>query len=291
MKYVRWQAIRASELTATKSPPHVMVSHLFLQPSTHIFLPAKCYPSPTAGFKYHLLQIGTRGSEFLTRCFEKKDPKLFSQTAYITFHGLINNIDIKATSSTKFTCKGILRQVFIRGDRRKFRQSIGIFDPALRTVAPLTFSLVLLSSPFPLSQYSRYRQCSAGRGQEVLSPVGDHILQKFITPYLTRFITNKIARPFQIKSQVSIQLISPCNIPSHTWERESSLQNSFQQHKINRTVYFNLIFVSRRCLKIFSFIIIVPDPEFLERFSPKNTGGGLIGKSTTYSSRARAALL
>jgi hypothetical protein len=74
---------------------------------------------------------------------------------------------------------------------------------ALGTVAFLTFSLVQLSSlptPFPVSKCSIYRQCVAGRGWGMLSPVGDHILQEFNTLYLTRFRTYKIARPPQTKT-------------------------------------------------------------------------------------------
>jgi hypothetical protein len=36
---------------------------------------------------------------------------------------------------------------------------VGIFDPALKTVAPPTLSLVQLPPPFPVSKYSIYRQC------------------------------------------------------------------------------------------------------------------------------------
>jgi len=60
---------------------------------------------------------------------------------------------------------------------------VAIFDPALRTIASLTFSLVHFTHPSPLPkikvQYSIYRQCVAGRGGVVLSCVGDHILQEF----------------------------------------------------------------------------------------------------------------
>jgi hypothetical protein len=55
---------------------------------------------------------------------------------------------------------------------------VGIFNPALRTVAPLTSSLVQLSLPLSVSKYSVYGQCGAWRGQGVLSPSGDYILNK-----------------------------------------------------------------------------------------------------------------
>jgi hypothetical protein len=48
---------------------------------------------------------------------------------------------------------------------------------------------------FPVSKYSIYRQCVAGRGWGLLSTVGDHILQKFNTLYQTRFRIYKNARP------------------------------------------------------------------------------------------------
>jgi hypothetical protein len=50
---------------------------------------------------------------------------------------------------------------------------VGIFDPALRTVAPLTFSLVQ-PPPLSVSKYSIYEHCVAGRGRGVLSPGGDY---------------------------------------------------------------------------------------------------------------------
>jgi hypothetical protein len=75
---------------------------------------------------------------------------------------------------------------------------VGIFDPALLTVAPLTFSLAHLppSSARSLCQGTVYTDSEwLGGGDGVLSPVGDHILQEFNTLYLTRFGTYKIARP------------------------------------------------------------------------------------------------
>ncbi len=81
---------------------------------------------------------------------------------------------------------------------------VGIFDPALWTVALLAFSLVLLPPPtpppFPKSKYSIYRQCVAGRVEGALSSVEDHILQEFNTLFLTRFRTYKFALPPQTKT-------------------------------------------------------------------------------------------
>ncbi len=98
----------------------------------------------------------------------------------------------------KFTCKGTWRQVLIRVYRQE-TQSVMLdfwyFDPALWTIAPLTFSLIHLPpSPFPVSKYmyTVYRQCVSGRRWGVLSCVGDHFRQVL---YLTRFRTYKIARP------------------------------------------------------------------------------------------------
>jgi hypothetical protein len=56
---------------------------------------------------------------------------------------------------------------------------VGIFDPALITVAFLTFSLVQPPPPVPVSKYSICRQCVAGGGWWALSPVRDHIPQEF----------------------------------------------------------------------------------------------------------------
>jgi hypothetical protein len=74
---------------------------------------------------------------------------------------------------------------------------VGNFDPALGTVAPLTLSLVQLSSLHTsLCQSTAYTDSVwLGEGGEALSPVGDHILLEFNTLYLTKFRTYKIARP------------------------------------------------------------------------------------------------
>ncbi len=67
------------------------------------------------------------------------------------YHGP-NNYRTKAKCRhwTKFTCncKGIFRQVFIRGYRLEIHPVMFIFYPALWTVVPLNFSLVKLFSPF-----------------------------------------------------------------------------------------------------------------------------------------------
>ncbi len=69
-------------------------------------------------------------------------------------HGLINYKDTEAKCRhlKKLTCKGTLRQVFISLWTGDTVGHVSIFDPALRTVAPLIFSLVQLSPlpPFPL---------------------------------------------------------------------------------------------------------------------------------------------
>jgi hypothetical protein len=56
----------------------------------------------------------------------------------------------------KLTCKGTLPQVFIRVYRLVTQCHVGIFDQALRTVAPLTFSLVIVLSPLPLPCVNKY---------------------------------------------------------------------------------------------------------------------------------------
>ncbi len=67
-----------------------------------------------------------------------------------TSHGLINYIDTKSKCHWKIDCKGTWRQLFIR---------------------------VLSDSTLPLTCVKvQIIQCVAGRGREVLSPVGDHIL-------------------------------------------------------------------------------------------------------------------
>ncbi len=73
------------------------------------------------------------------------------------------------------------------------------FDPALWTIAPLTFS-----PPLPLfpSQNTIYTDCvwlGGGGGGGVWSCVGDHILQEFNPLFHTRFRTYNIALPPQKK--------------------------------------------------------------------------------------------
>jgi hypothetical protein len=110
-------------------------------------------------------------------------------------NGLINYIDNnpKCPHLRKLTCKGTLRQVFIRVYRLEIQPVMLIFSTQLSVnCCPLTFSLVQLSPspPFPVSKYSTLRQCVAGKGWGVLSPVGDHILLKFNALYLSRFRTS-----------------------------------------------------------------------------------------------------
>jgi hypothetical protein len=69
-------------------------------------------------------------------------------------------VNIKCRHLKTFTCKGTFRQVFIRVYRLEIADflhtfsHVGIFNPALRSVfspvARLAFSLVQLSSPFPV---------------------------------------------------------------------------------------------------------------------------------------------
>jgi hypothetical protein len=53
-----------------------------------------------------------------------------------------------------------------------------IFDPALLTIAPITFSLVHLPHPSPLPKVKV--QCMAGKGRGEMSCVGEHILKEVI---------------------------------------------------------------------------------------------------------------
>ncbi len=73
-------------------------------------------------------------------------------------HGLINYIDTKAKCChlKKLTCKGTLRQVFLRVYMDwRYSQSCWYFLPSFANCAPLTFSLVQLS-PSPLPCVNRY---------------------------------------------------------------------------------------------------------------------------------------
>ncbi len=59
-------------------------------------------------------------------------------------YGLINfKTPKKCRHLKKLACKGTLRQVFIRVYRLEIQSHVGIFDPTLLPISPLTFSLVL----------------------------------------------------------------------------------------------------------------------------------------------------
>jgi hypothetical protein len=102
------------------------------------------------------------------------------------------------STSKKIDLPGTLRQVFIRVYRLEIQSVKLVLRPSFVTVASLTFSLVQPPPPtLPCVkvQYCIYRQCVAGRGWVVLSPVGNHILQEFNILYLTRLGTYKLSRP------------------------------------------------------------------------------------------------
>jgi hypothetical protein len=98
-----------------------------------------------------------------------------------------------SSSKKKLTCKGTLRQVFIRVYRLAIQSDMLVFSTQFCELLRL-LSGSTLSPPLPCVKV----QYVAGRGP--LSPVGDHILQEFNTLYLTRFRTYKIARPPQTKT-------------------------------------------------------------------------------------------
>ncbi len=82
-------------------------------------------------------------------------------------------------------------------------KSVSIFDPALWTIALLTYSLDTPPPPPPSLCQSTVQYiltvCVLERVGGVGSPVGNHILQEFKTLCLTRFRTYKIAGPSQTK--------------------------------------------------------------------------------------------
>ncbi len=81
----------------------------------------------------------------------------WSSINFCLHHGLINYKDTKTKCRhpKKLTCKGTLRRCLLEFIDRRSVSHVSIFDPALWTSAPLTFSLVHLTpSPFPVSKYS-----------------------------------------------------------------------------------------------------------------------------------------
>jgi hypothetical protein len=82
----------------------------------------------------------------------------------------------------------------------RYSQSCWYFRPSFVNYCPSDLLSSSPPSPFPVTKYIIYRKCVAGRewAEEMLSCVGDHILQEFnATLYLPRFITYKIVRPAQ----------------------------------------------------------------------------------------------
>ncbi len=99
----------------------------------------------------------TNGKERIETYFGKcpyKDPSM----TLLSDHGLINYIDIKTKCHHLkiLTSEGTLRQVFIIIYRLDIVSHVGIFNPALWIVAPLSFSLVQLFPPLPLPCVNRY---------------------------------------------------------------------------------------------------------------------------------------
>jgi hypothetical protein len=125
-------------------------------------------------------------------------PKITKPESYM--HGLINYTDTKAKCRhlKKITCKGILRQVFIRV-YREIQSVMLVFLTQLCELLPLLPSLWLNPPPPSLCQSTEVQTVCGCEGVGVLSPVGDHILQEFNTLYLTRFRIYKIAMPPQTK--------------------------------------------------------------------------------------------
>jgi hypothetical protein len=120
----------------------------------------------------------------------------FSYTQY--FLGAATQTKAKYHHLNQLTCKGTLRQVVIG----VYRLEIHSVMLVLRTVAPLTFSLVQLSTPLPcVIKYTvLYKRIQCVRGVGVgmgyfWSPYSAGVNNL----YLTRFRTYKIAAPPQTK--------------------------------------------------------------------------------------------
>ncbi len=93
------------------------------------------------------------------------------QRFHWVLYRLINNIGTKAIVRhlEKYTCKGTLRLFFFHGlETWATFSHVGIFYPALWTIAPLTFSLVQFSPPHPfpvwISILFTRIQCERGGG-------------------------------------------------------------------------------------------------------------------------------
>ncbi len=146
---------------------------------------------------------------FLLVIFSAKFAIEVSRVAGGTRHGLNNNIDTKAKCRhlKNWPAKGHCSRSLSGFIDWRFSQSkCWYFRPSFLNCCPFN----LLSGPtpfppslssFPVSKYSIYRECVAGRELVVLSPVGDHILQEFNTLYLTRFRSYKNATVYHPKQK------------------------------------------------------------------------------------------
>jgi hypothetical protein len=90
----------------------------------------------------------------------------------------------QASSSIQLLQK-VISGIFPSSTHRVYRlhgdwsQFLAYIHSVLYPVPLSPFALVT-APPFSVSKYSLYRQCVAGRGWEVLSRVGDHILQDIL---------------------------------------------------------------------------------------------------------------
>ncbi len=155
---------------------------VWLVPGKVLVLPGEAHPG------VHL----QHGGQLVQADMDERHPHIHlgNRDTLVYNHGLINYKDNKTKCLKKLTCEGTLRQVFIRVYRHS--QSCWYFRPSFMNYCPSNLLSRSPFLPFPVSKYSIYRQCVAGKG--VLSCVGDLFCMS-LTPDQIQKLQNWLTTP------------------------------------------------------------------------------------------------
>ncbi len=116
---------------------------------------------------------------------------------YSNAHGLINYKDTKTKCRhlKKLTCKGTLRQVFIRVHIPEIQSVILVSRPSFVNYCPFNLLSGSPPPPFPVSTYSKYRQWIAGRRRGCWRPYSARVLHSVSDQIHNLRVLYRNARP------------------------------------------------------------------------------------------------